>query len=83
MESVQKSGAEPKRYFFLEPKVEESPLEIAALHSPLNQTRDYISDRRFDQALSWLATFLPTTDDERIEKCSFSSVKPFSRTSST
>jgi tetratricopeptide (TPR) repeat protein len=67
MESVQKSGAEPKRYFFLEPKVEESPLEIAALHSPLNQARDYISDRRFDQALSWLATFLPTTDDERIE----------------
>ncbi len=67
MESVQKSGAEPKRYFFLEPKLEESPLEIAALHSPLNQARDYISDRRFDQALSWLATFLPTTDDERIE----------------
>jgi len=67
MESVQKSGAEPTRYFFLEPKVEESPLEIAALHSPLNQARDYISDRKFDQALSWLATFLPTTDDERIE----------------
>ena len=67
MESVRASGVEPTRYFFLEPQVEESPLEIASLHSPLNQARDYISDSKFDQALSWLATFLPTTDDERIE----------------
>ena len=39
-------GIEPTRYFFLEPQAEQSPLEIASLHSPLNQARDYISDRK-------------------------------------
>ena len=65
LQSLERDGVEPTRYFFLKPTTDEPALDIAAVDAPLEQARNYLEDGRFDQALSWLDTFLPTTDEER------------------
>ena len=65
--SLTRSQIEPTRYFFLKPVPQESPLEIAAENDPLGQARDYIAEGKFEQALNWLLTFMPVSDDERSE----------------
>jgi len=66
-DSLTEAGVEPSSYFFLVPVEEPAPLELANVDDPLNQARDYMEDRKYDQALSWLQTFMPTTDAERAE----------------
>ena len=66
-DSLAQAGVEPSSYFFLIPVEEAAPLELANVDDPLNQARDYMEDAKYDQALSWLQTFMPTTDAERAE----------------
>ena len=66
-DSLTQAGVEPSSYFFLSPVDEAAPLELANVDDPLNQARDYMEDAKYDQALSWLQTFMPTTDAEREE----------------
>jgi len=66
-DSLSEAGVEPSSYFFLTPVDEAAPLELANVDDPLNQARDYMEDAKYDQALSWLQTFMPTTDAEREE----------------
>ena len=66
-DSLTQAGVEPSSYFFLAPVQESSPLELANVDDPLNQARDYMEDRKYDQAHAWLQTFMPTTDAERAE----------------
>ena len=66
-DSLTRAGVEPSSYFFLAPVDEAAPLELANVDDPLNQARDYMEDAKYDQALSWLQTFMPTTDAERAE----------------
>jgi tetratricopeptide (TPR) repeat protein len=65
--SLSAAGVEPTRYFFLKPIEEPSPLELANVDEPLEQARDYMKDGKYRQALSWLQTFMPTTDVQRAE----------------
>jgi len=67
VESLARKGIEPTRYFFLKPTEDDPVLDLAAVDAPLEQARDYLSEGKFDQALSWLDTFMPTTDEERTE----------------
>lgn len=66
-DSLMEAGVEPTKHFFLKPVEESSPLELANVDDPLNQARDYMQDGKYEQALSWLQTFMPTTDTERAE----------------
>lgn len=66
-DSLTQAGVEPSSYFFLAPVEEPEPLELANVDDPLTQAREYMEDRKFNQALSWLQTFMPTTDTERAE----------------
>jgi tetratricopeptide (TPR) repeat protein len=67
LDSLDRAGVEPKKYFFLKPIKELSPLELANANDPLEQARDYMEDGKYEQALSWLQTFMPTTDAQRAE----------------
>lgn len=66
-DSLVKAEVEPASYFFLTPIDVPSPLELANVNDPLQQARDYMEDRKYEQALAWLQTFMPTTDAERAE----------------
>ncbi|HXV60922.1 MAG TPA: tetratricopeptide repeat protein [Vicinamibacteria bacterium] len=62
--SLVEEGVAPERYFFLKPR-SGSPALTAALDDPIDRARDYIAEGKFRQAIAWLQTQLPTTDDER------------------
>lgn len=55
----------PRRYFFVRAESPPSPLEAVSPDDPLGRARDYIEEGKYEQAVAWLATFLPTTDGER------------------
>ena len=65
--SLAEAGVEPSSYFFLTPVTTPDPLELANVDDPLEQARDYMEDGKYQQALTWLQTFMPTTDAERFE----------------
>ncbi len=65
--SLAQAGVEPMKYFFLKPIEQPSLLELAAVQDPLEQAREYMNDGKYRQALSWLQTFMPTTDEQRAE----------------
>lgn len=60
-------GITPARHYLLKPRAIDPPLEFANVDDPLEQARDYIAEGKFQQAVDWLATLLPTNDRERIE----------------
>lgn len=64
-ESFRKSGVEPERYFFLEPT--SGPLSSGSDLDPLERARSYLSEGKFEQALRWLETLLPSSDRQRAE----------------
>ena len=66
-ESLAREGIEPTRYFFLKPLEEPGPLDLVEFDDPLDRARDYIAEGKSEQALSWLQTFMPTSDAERSE----------------
>lgn len=66
--SLARSGVAPARHFILKPSARRDDLErVVGLDDPIRQARDYIADRKFKQAVSWLETFMPTNDGERNE----------------
>lgn len=67
-ESMNRNGVAPARHFMLKPTPRVDALDrVVGLEDPIRQARRYIADRKFEQARSWLETFMPTTDVERSE----------------
>lgn len=66
--SLDKQGIAPARHFMLRPTPRPDPLEaVVGAEDPIRQAREYIAERKFGEAESWLETFMPTTDTERNE----------------
>jgi tetratricopeptide (TPR) repeat protein len=66
--SLERDGIAPARHFILKPTRRADPLEtVVGIEDPIRQAREYIADGKFKQAVAWLETFLPTTDEERHE----------------
>jgi len=66
--SLERQGIVPARHFMLKPTQTEVPLErVVGLEDPIKQAREYIADGKYRQAISWLETFMPASDDERSE----------------
>ena len=64
--SLERQGIAPARQFMLKPSVVRDPLErVVGLEDPIRQVRDYISDGKYRQAIMWLDTFMPASDEER------------------
>ena len=63
--SLERQGIVPARYFMLKPARVPGPLErVAGLDDPIKQAREYIGDGKYRQALTWLDTFIPASDEE-------------------
>ena len=66
--SLDHDGIAPARHFMLKPTRQRPPLErVVGLDDPIRQARDYIADGKYQQAISWLETFMPASDGERAE----------------
>lgn len=66
--SLERQGIVPARHFMLKPTRMPDPLErVVGLDDPIRQARDYIDDGKYRQAITWLDTFMPASDDERTE----------------
>jgi tetratricopeptide (TPR) repeat protein len=66
--SLEEDGIAPARHFMLKPTRRADPLEsVVGLEDPIRQAREYIAEKKFKQAVAWLETFMPTSDDERHE----------------
>ena len=64
--SLERQGIVPARHFMLKPTRAPGPLErVVGLDDPIRQARDYIGDGKYRQAIAWLDTFMPASDDER------------------
>ena len=64
--SLERRGIVPARHFMLKPTRVPGPLErVVGLDDPIKQTREYIGDGKYRQALTWLDTFMPASDPER------------------
>ena len=64
--SLERQGIMPARHFMLKPTRVPDPLErVVGLDDPIKQAREYIGDGKYRQALNWLDTFMPASDDER------------------
>jgi len=65
--SLIKAGANPIRQFFLKPTIPTSNLELIGTEDPIRKAREYIADGKFDSAVNWLTTFMPSSEVERRE----------------
>ena len=66
--SLERHGIVPARHFMLKPTRVPGPLErVVGLDDPIKQAHEYIGDGKYRQALTWLDTFMPASDDERTE----------------
>jgi len=66
--SLERQGIVPARHFMLKPTWVPGPLErVIGLDDPIRQARDYIGDGKYRQAITWLDTFMPASDDERTQ----------------
>ncbi|GMR22249.1 MAG: hypothetical protein BMS9Abin37_0585 [Acidobacteriota bacterium] len=64
--SLERQGIVPARHFMLKPTRVPGPLErVIGLDDPIKQAREYISDGKYRQAITWLDTFMPASDDDR------------------
>lgn len=64
--SLERQGIVPARHFMLKPTRVPGPLErVVGLDDPIRQAREYIGDGKYRQAITWLDTFMPASDDER------------------
>ena len=64
--SLERQGIVPARHFMLKPTRAPDLLErVVGLDDLIKQAREYIGDGKYRQALSWLDTFMPASDDER------------------
>lgn len=56
----------PVRHFMLKPTRSAAPLElVVGMDDPVSQAREYITEGKYKQATNWLATFMPSSDEER------------------
>lgn len=66
--SLERGGIAPARHFMLKPTRRPPPLQrVVGLEDPIQQAREYIRDGKYQQAVTWLETFMPASDDERSE----------------
>ena len=66
--SLERQGIVPARHFMLKPTEVPGPLvRVVGLDDPIKQAREYIRDGKYRQALTWLNTFMPASDEERTE----------------
>ena len=65
--SLTASEIAPARHFILKPQQPDSPLDIAEVEDPVRRTREYISEGKYQQAINWLNTYMPVSDQERNE----------------
>ncbi|HLE20264.1 MAG TPA: tetratricopeptide repeat protein [Vicinamibacteria bacterium] len=65
--SLAQRSIEPLRSFVLKPSQPEPALEFVGVDDPIDKSRQYIAEGKYESAISWLATFLPASDAERLE----------------
>lgn len=66
--SLERNGIVPARHFMLKPTRRPPALErVVGLEDPIRQAREYIRDGKYQQAITWLETFMPASDEERSE----------------
>ena len=65
--SLARLDIEPARNFVLKPIRPEPVLEFVGVGDPVNKSREYIDEGKYESAINWLATFLPASDAERLE----------------
>jgi tetratricopeptide (TPR) repeat protein len=66
MASLEQADLEPSRHFVLRP-TESDELEFVAVEDPIARSREYISQGKFQSAVNWLTTFMPSSDAERAQ----------------
>ncbi len=65
--SLSQRGIEPARHYVLKPTEPKPVLEFIGVEDPIEKSRAYIEEGKFESAINWLATFLPSSDAERLE----------------
>ena len=65
--SLAKQNIVALRSFALKPSEPDSLLEFVGVEDPINKSREYIAEGKYEAAVNWLATFLPSNDAERLE----------------
>jgi tetratricopeptide (TPR) repeat protein len=65
--SLEKAEIRPARHFMLRPRQAESPLDLIEVEEPIERARQYVAEGKFQQAVNWLNTFMPSSDRERRE----------------
>ena len=66
--SLDSGSIDPIRQFVLRPSKAPDPLgRVVGLDDPVKQAREYVADGKYEQAINWLETFMPTSDSERNE----------------
>ena len=63
--SLTASEIVPARHFMLRPQQPDSPLDIVEVEDPIIRAREYISEGKYQQAINWLNTFMPASDQDR------------------
>ncbi len=65
--SLSQRGIEPVRSYVLKPTRSKPVLEFIGVEDPIEKSRAYIEEGKYESAINWLATFLPSSDAERLE----------------
>jgi tetratricopeptide (TPR) repeat protein len=66
--SLKSAGAVPSRHFILKPTPAENPsVEPIDVDDPVRMARIYIAEGKFQAAVNWLTTFMPSSEAERLE----------------
>ncbi len=66
--SLEQEALVPQRHFMLRPTRTDPPLEaVVGMEDPVTQARRYIEDGKYEQAIDWLSTFMPVSDNQRSE----------------
>ena len=65
--SLSRGGIEAARHFALKPTRPEPVLEFIGVEDPIEKSRAYIEEGKYESAINWLARFLPSSDAERLE----------------
>ena len=67
MGSLKQADIEPSRHFVLKPSETDSDLELVGVEDPIGRSREYIAEGKFQSAVNWLTTFMPSSDAERAQ----------------
>lgn len=67
MSSLQQADIEFSRHFVLKPSESDSDLQFVGTEDPIARSREYIAEGKFQSAVNWLTTFMPSSDTERAQ----------------